>query len=159
MSRKIDRTSSTTSRWMSRATGEPMWRLSSQKREIVLAITVGIADQRHGQQRQAPHFPPPFACPDPAPSVPPRLGLSIVGMRVATAGLLGLCPRATAANAASAPQGMHASQLTMPMAPVLIPLVEFEACNAGAPHILSHPTASYMHERICSIYNSSRNHR
>ena len=69
MSRKIDRTSSTTSRWMSRATGEPMWRLSSQKREIVLAITVGIADQRLGQQGQAPRFPP-FACPDPAPAAP-----------------------------------------------------------------------------------------
>src|SRR5271169_331958 len=63
----------------------PSWRVparyrlnvNSQKPEVVLAITVGIADQRHAEQRQAPHVPP-FACPDHAPSVSPRLGLSIV---------------------------------------------------------------------------------
>ena len=66
-----------------------MWRLSSQKREIVLAITVGIADQRLGQQGQAPRFPrlPVLTLPQP----PPRLGLSIVWNAGATADLLDLC--------------------------------------------------------------------
>ena len=114
----------------------------------------------NGMANNDRHPIPPFACPDLAPSVSPRAWGFLSWNAGGDCGLAGsLSPRATAANAASAPQGMHASQLTMPMAPVLIPLVEIEVCSAGAPHILSHPTASYMHERICSIYNSSRNHR
>jgi hypothetical protein len=95
MSRKIDRTSSTTSRWTSRATGEPMWRLSSQKREIVLAITVGIASTAWSVTTGTPL--PPFGC-LPAPERPPRLGLPIVecGWRLRACWVF--VPRAIATN-------------------------------------------------------------
>ena len=58
----------------------------------------------HGKQRRADQSPlPVLTLPQ---ACPPALGAFYRGMRVATAGLLGLCPRATATNAAAAPQGM-----------------------------------------------------
>ena len=133
---------------MSRSTGEPMWRLSSQKREI--AITVGIADQGQAQQRKPRHFPP-FGCPDPAPSVPRAWGF-LSWNAGGDCGLAGsLSPRATAANAASAPQGMHASQLTTPMAPVLIPSSKLRFAVPGRLHFISSRSFLYARAHLLNL--------
>ena len=56
----------------------------------------------------------------------------------------------------------QASQLTALIAPVLygtlaVALIGFEARDAETARILFHPTASFVHERVCSIAKCNRN--
>ena len=74
---------------MSRSTGEPMWRLSSQKREIAPSQSESLIK---GKLNNDSHATSPRLAVLTLPQASPALGAFYRGMRVATAGLLGLCP-------------------------------------------------------------------